>query len=97
MIEDVESVESERKAALRFRFDITGTMARTVVAGTMVLWLLMVVLGIASVWGETWQSRFFEAATKVLLPLFNATIVACLSYVFGKPIATALALRFSRR
>ena len=77
--------------------DLTSAMRTLIAVATIVLWLVLVVLGVASVGGQSWQNSYFDSATKVLLPLLNATIAASLTYIFGKPIATALALRLSRR
>lgn len=92
-----EIPETVDETVLHTRTNATDAMRTLVAAATLILWLVLVILGVAAVWGQSWQNSYFEAATKVLLPLFNATIAASLAYIFGKPIANALALRLSKR
>ena len=91
-----EEIVTNNPPAEGVRADTTSAMRTVIAAAAIVLWFVLVVLGVASVWGTSWQNSYFEAATKVLLPLFNATIAASLTYIFGKPIATALAIRLAR-
>lgn len=94
-LEETRKITQEESEA-REQEDGMSVMRPLIVIATSVLWCLLVVLGLASVWEGQWQSRVIESATKVLLPLFNATIVASLTYVFGKPVAKAAAYRLSR-
>ena len=87
---------------LKIEYDLTNSQEnvpkhmRTLVAVfTLGLWLLLVVLGLVSVW-SSWQSSFFNSVDKVLLPVFKATIAASLTYIFGFPVANALARRLTR-
>ncbi len=82
--EDLETLEQG---------DQMTVMRPVIVVATTVLWCVLVVLSVASIWGPGWQDRFFNSATKVLLPLFNATIASSLGYVFGKPVVKAIAQR----
>ena len=89
--------EMPDETVLHTKADATGAMRTLIAIATLILWLVLVILGVASIWGQSWQNSYFESATKVLLPLFNATIAASLAYIFGKPIVNALALRLAKR
>lgn len=73
------------------------TMKTVIALATLLLWLLLVVFGLLTVlfnWPP--EQRFVSLVEKVLLPLLKFTIVAVLSYVFGKPVVEAFASRLSR-
>ncbi len=78
------------------KVDDMAFMRGLIAFATIVLWLALVALAIASAWYADWQKTFLEAATKVLIPLFNATIAASLAYIFGKPITIALIRRLTK-
>jgi len=71
----------------------------TVFLATAITWLFLVggsallMLGITQ---HVLKDTFVELATKIVLPVYNSTIVAALSYVFGKPAVTSLAKRWSK-
>jgi hypothetical protein len=76
--------------------DVQLVMRYVITIATILLWGLLVGFGVAAVFFPSWQSSFFDSASKVLLPVFNATIVASLAYIFGKPTAHAIAQRINR-
>lgn len=63
-----------------------------VIAATVITWALLVLGTLHYVTKDT----FVELATKIILPLYKSTIVAVLSYVFGKPVMNAFACRLTR-
>ena len=73
----------------------TGDTMKSVIAvATLALWLLMVLFALLTVlfnWPP--EQRFLSITDKVLLPLLKFSIVAVLSYVFGKPIVNAFVRR----
>ena len=71
-------------------------MKSVIAVATLLLWLSLVVFGLLTVllnWPP--EQRFLSLTEKVLLPLLKFTIVAVLSYVFGKPVVNAFVKRLS--
>lgn len=72
------------------------TMKSVIVVATLLLWFGLVGFGLLTVlfnWPP--EQRFLSLTEKVLLPLLKFTIVAALSYVFGKPVVNAFVKRLS--
>lgn len=68
-----------------------------ILIGTSATWGTILVFSVLSLLNVGSQPTFLDTASKVLLPLFNTTIVALLGYAFGKPVADGVKRYFDRK